>query len=487
MLDEGPIHSVAEGTYPACTCPVGRAPVGERRLVAVRWFVLSEFVGLLPDFERNRLRSRTGGIKRQGPGSVFLAWRRLQVGSMDSAGRLPAGTNGPRTWTGCQASSKAPGDRRRAESGVFGVAEQVLGFIGERRIMSTWTTLRAACICAALGLWGGAVEAQDAAWADKMFDKAKLEFGSVARGADTRAKLTITNKYLEDVHIQSITSSCGCAQVGKPGKDTLKSLESTEFEVTINTRQYTGDRNVGRDCDVRPAVLRPGAYSGARVHSDRRGHRTGGAEFGAIASGAGAEKTLNITYAGRDSWKIVRIDAKNPHVAYKLVETGRGGGRVQYGLTVQIKPEAPVGELRDQLVLHTDDAGNPTIPVLVEAKVEAEYVVNPEVVSFGLVAAGTKKPVNVVIRGRKPFQIEKIESEKTAGAFEVRLPQDARTIHVLPLTFVAPAAGGEVSEMFTVTIAGTGQTVTFRAFAKVNGPAGAAAAAATPAPVTASN
>lgn len=352
--------------------------------------------------------------------------------------------------------------------------------------MSTWTTLRAACVCAALGLCGGAVEAQDTAWADKMFDKAKLEFGSVARGADTRAKLTVTNKYLEDVHIQSITSSCGCAQVGKPGKDTLKSLETTEFEVTINTRQYTGDRNVfvtvTFDLPFYAQVRIP-------VHAFIRTDvviEPGGAEFGSIAGGAGAEKTLNITYAGRDSWKIVRIDAKNPNVAYKLVETGRGGGRVLYGLTVQIKPEAPIGELRDQLVLHTDDAGNPTIPVLVEAKVEAEYVVNPEVVSFGLVAAGSKKPVNVVIRGRKPFQIEKIESEKTAGAFEVRLPQDARTIHVLPLTFVAPAAGGEVSEMFTVTIAGTGQTVTFRAFAKVNGPAGAAAAVTTP-PVAAAN
>jgi hypothetical protein len=352
--------------------------------------------------------------------------------------------------------------------------------------MSTWTTMRAVCACAVLGLWGGAVSAQDASWADKMFDKAKVEFGSVARGADTRAKLTITNKYLEDVHIQSITSSCGCAQVGKPGKDTLKSLETTEFDLTINTRQYTGDRNVA----VTVTFDLP-FYAQVRipVHCFIRTDvviEPGGAEFGSIAGGAGAEKTLNITYAGRDSWKVVRVDAKNPHVAYKLVETARGGGRVQYGLTVQIKPDAPIGEIRDQLVLHTDDAGNPTIPVLVEARVEAEYVVNPQIVSFGLVAAGAKKPVNVVIRGRKPFTIEKIESEKTAGAFEVLLPQDARTIHVLPLTFVAPATGGEISDSFTVTIAGTGQTVTFKAFAKVNAPAGAAATATTP-PLAATN
>lgn len=345
--------------------------------------------------------------------------------------------------------------------------------------MSTWTTMRAACVCAVLGLWGGSLSAQDTSWADKMFDKAKLEFGSVARGADTRAKLTITNKYLEDVHIQSITSSCGCAQVSKAGKDTLKSLEATEFDVTINTRQYTGDRNVAVT-----VVFDLPFYASVRipVHCFIRTDvviEPGGAEFGSLASGVGAEKTLNITYAGRDSWKIHRIDAKNPNVAYKLVETGRGGGRVQYSLAVQIKPEAPVGEIRDQLMLHTDDAGNPTIPVLVEAKVEAEYVVQPEVVTFGLVAAGAKKPVNVVIRGRKPFTIEKIESEKTAGAFEVRLPQDARTIHVLPLTFVAPATGGEVSDSFTVTIAGTGQTVTFKAFAQVNAPAGAAATATT--------
>ena len=49
-------------------------------------------------------------------------------------------------------------------------------------------------------------------------------------------------------------------------------------------------------------------------------------------------------------------------------------------------------------------------PLLVEGKVESEFTVNPEVVSFGSLSPGEKKTINVVVRGRKPFAIEKIES-----------------------------------------------------------------------------
>ena len=320
-------------------------------------------------------------------------------------------------------------------------------------------------------------------WAEKMFDRLKIDFGVVARGADTRFRVIITNKYKETVHIASVTTTCGCA-AAKPAKETLASLESTYIEVTMDTRKFTNrkDSNVIVKFD-QPFYEEVRVPVTAYIRTDVV-IQPGGVDFGSIGKGLGAERRVNVAYAGRDTWAIRDIVSKNPNVSVKAQETARGGGRVSYDLIVAVKPEAPLGDLREQLILMTDDAGNPQIPLLVEGRVESEFSVNQDVVSFGLVKPGERKTVNVVIRGRRPFAIKNIESERTSGTFEVRLPQEAKTIHVLPLTLVAPTTGGSIDEMFTVTIDGSNDTVIFKALAKVDAPA---AAPATAAPASVSN
>src|SRR5262249_48241614 len=152
----------------------------------------------------------------------------------------------------------------------------------------------------------------------------------------------------------------------------------------------------------------------------------GSAEFGAVGKGTDTERKIDVAYAGRQNWAIKNVISKNPHVAARVAETRRDGGRVNYDLFVTLKGTAPAGELREQLIIITDDAPNPQVPVPIEARVESEYSVSPELVDFGTLTPGARKTMNVVVRGRKPFSIEKVESEKSAGRFEVRLPQDAR-------------------------------------------------------------
>jgi hypothetical protein len=168
-------------------------------------------------------------------------------------------------------------------------------------------------------------------------------------------------------------------------------------------------------------------------------------------------------------------------VAAKLVDLRQNPFNQQYELHVTIKGTAPLGDLREQVILTTDDPNQKSVPVLVEAKVEAEFTVSPELVSFGNVTAGQSKQINIVVRNntKKPFAIDKIESEKTAGVFETRLPKEVRETHVLPLTFIAPKEAGPVTEEFTVTVGGSPDpiTFTFKAYAKVvpaPAPAGAA-------------
>jgi hypothetical protein len=319
----------------------------------------------------------------------------------------------------------------------------------------------------AVVLWGMQAGAQAADWADKMFDELNHDFGVVARGADARYRLKFTNKYKETVHVASVTTTCGCT-AAKPSKDTLASLESAYIEITMDTKKFQHEKNssvtVVIDQPLHAEVRIPiKAYIRTDVVLT-----PGGAEFGGVASGTDWQRTISVAYAGRRDWKIKEVVCKNPNVTASVVETRRDGGTVNYDLKVIVKgTTAPLGELRDQLTLVTDDAGNPYIPILVAARLEAEYSVYPQTVAFGTLNPGERKSVTVNIRGKKPFLIERVESEKTARMFEVRLPTEAKTLQQFPLTLIAPDEAGTISEEFTVTISGNSQPLTFRAFGKV--------------------
>lgn len=306
-------------------------------------------------------------------------------------------------------------------------------------------------------------------WAVDMFDKPEHDFGVVAKGADVRYRLKVTNKYGQPIHIASVGTSCGCASAKAPAQTTLASNESAYIEVAMDTLRHEHQKNsnvvVVFDSPYHVEVRIPiKAYIRTDVVLT-----PGGAEFGPVSKGSEQQRKIAIQYAGRENWTIKDVINKNSNFDVKLTETGRGGGRAHYELLVSLKAGAPIGDFRNQLTLVTDDASNPYIPVLVDGRVEPEFIIQ-DVVSFGILAPGEKKTINVVVRGKKPFAIDKIESEKSAGTFEVRLPIEPRAVHVLPLTIIAPKEPGTVEELFTVTINGIPEPVQFRAYGKITMP-----------------
>jgi len=323
--------------------------------------------------------------------------------------------------------------------------------------------------------------AQDSRWAERMFSELSHDFGVVARGADVKHRLKITNNNQQTVHIAEIKTSCGCT-AAKAEKETLASGESTFIDITMNSIKFEGHK----PSSFTVIFDRP-AYVEVRVSLQSYIRRDvvltpGGAQFGSVAFGEGADRTLHINYAGRNDWKIREVISQNPQIQTKVVETQRSGGNVKYDLYVALNDKAPLGSFRDQLTLVTNDAGNPRIPVLVEGQVEAEFSVNPELVSFGTLAPGERKTVNVIVRGKKPFKIERVESEASSGLFETRLPKDAKPVQVLPLTLIAPDQPGAIDEEFHVTISETSEPLRFRSRGKVVSRTPAAAAGRIPQP-----
>ena len=101
--------------------------------------------------------------------------------------------------------------------------------------------IRKICLILWLSLLiGSPVFAQE--WARRMFEKTSHDFGTVARGAKAEYAFTLENLYLENVHIASVRSSCGCAKprIEKPW---LRTYERGAIVAAINSKAFLGGRS----------------------------------------------------------------------------------------------------------------------------------------------------------------------------------------------------------------------------------------------------
>ena len=312
-------------------------------------------------------------------------------------------------------------------------------------------------------------------WAMKMFSETNHDFGVVASGAEVKARITITNKYEETVRISSVTPSCSCTRVEMPAKTVLGTYESTEIELSMDTRRFRKHK----DAVVTVRFSEP-SYAEVKIPVQMYVRtdvvlNPGGANFGNVEQGAGGTQKIEIAYAGfpdRIGWKILEAKTNSEHLEVELQETSRTGGgtanvHVNYLLTVHLKPTAPQGSFRGLIQLVTNDASNPHIPVIAEARIEGEFSVTPSTLMLGTIRPGATKSYNMVIQGQKPFAVEKIECESASEAFAVRLPEGERPVHVIPMKFTAPEKPGTYEELFTVTVAGREEPITFKAIGRI--------------------
>lgn len=309
-----------------------------------------------------------------------------------------------------------------------------------------WHVRRLAGAVAILLLVGvSAAAAQE--WARAMFAHTTHDFGVVARGAKVEHRFVVENIYEEDVHIQSFESSCVCS-TPRVHRKLLKTWEKAEILVNIDTRGFLGRK----DATIKVVFDQPySAEVQLHVHTYIRSDivvKPGAVSFGSVMQGTEAKQTLEVNYAGRDDWRIAKVECANPSIEVSVAETNRSPGQVGYRLSVRLKPDAPPGYIRDQLVLVTNDydARAARVPVAVEGLVAPTLSVRPSPLLMGVAEPGKPVKRNLVVQGRAPFRILAVHS--TDKRFQCRPPADAKLAHLLPVTFSASGrqqAAGAVS------------------------------------------
>lgn len=281
-------------------------------------------------------------------------------------------------------------------------------------------------------------------WAKKMFPVTSHDFGTVVRGAKTEYRFVFENIYMEDVHIASAYSSCGCTSVTIENP-LVKTYEKGAVVATFNTNSFTGQRGA-----TLTVVIDQPFYAEVQLQ-DRGFIRTdvdvqpGSVQFGSIDQGTGYIQTANVNYAGgRGDWKILDIKSANPHITAKAIEAGRDEyGRTAYSLKVTVDKSTPAGYLNDHIMLVTND-GNQQIPVLVEGRVTPGITVSPSALFMGVVQPGQTVTKKLVVTSKKPFRILSISCDDKSFKFDIPKDDPASKLHQIPVTFLAGADAGKV-------------------------------------------
>lgn len=287
-------------------------------------------------------------------------------------------------------------------------------------------------------------------WPKKMFETLDHDFGTVARGSDTVYKFEVTNKFVEDVHLASVRSSCGCT-TPTIENNLIKTYEKAYIVAKFNTRTFTGYHGATLTVTIDKPYA---AQIQLRVHGNIRGDvvfEPGGINFGTVDQGSPVEKKVSVRYAGRSGWEVrdvVTANDSSKYYAVELSEAYRRGGSAQYDLTVRLKENAPAGYLKDQLTLVTNDTSNPRIPIDIEGRVTPEISVTPESWVLGDVEAGGESSKKLIVRGKAPFSITGVECDE--DVFDVEYSEEPRTTHVVTVNFKAGYESGRLKKPISI-------------------------------------
>lgn len=276
-------------------------------------------------------------------------------------------------------------------------------------------------------------------WAEDMFTHRSHNYGTLARGAEAVYRFELENLYEEDVHIASVSSSCGCT-TPTIEKATLKTFEKGAIHARFNTQSFLGSKSATINVVIdKPYYAEVTLQVTGFIRSDVV-LTPGTVNFGTVKQGSESEKTVHVSYAGRDNWGLTDIRSANQNLSVRLEETHRGGGRVEYDMIIQLKGGGTAGYSHDQLTLVTNDLQNQLIPLSVLSNVEAELTVSPRLLAFGTVKPGQTVTKKIIVRGKSDFNILDVECASDQLEFNSR--NKPQKLHLIPVTYTAPDASG---------------------------------------------
>lgn len=289
----------------------------------------------------------------------------------------------------------------------------------------------------------------DPSWTQHLIKKEDRshDFKTVARGTRTEHRFVLKNRFVETVHIASVSSSCTCATpVIADGNDEIQTNAETAVVVHFHTDRFDGLKSA----TINVVIDRPyHAEFQLNVRGEIRSDVTitpNSVQFGSVKQGVEASRTFSTVYTGpMASWKIVDVRSKNEHLSAEIVDVEAVPGMITTRVKVTLDANAPRGDLVERLVLVTNDAENRReIPVIVMGRVGTIIKVTPTTLFLGYLKPGEMSPVkDVMIRGTERFRIKRLLCNNPEVQIEMTPNPDdpPKLFYKLPIRYTNPESG----------------------------------------------
>ena len=290
---------------------------------------------------------------------------------------------------------------------------------------------------------GNAAWAQS--WADSMFAIKSHNFGNVPLLSDTQYSFVFHNTSKQEVHIASVSSSCGCTEVLAPVR-TIKSGEKGEIIAKINT---SGQHKKNKSATITVVFDRPStAYVQLEVAVYIRPDivlNPGSVDFGMIQEGKKVTKTVQLQYAGNPNWGLVRIDRanKNPYIdaVAKRLKNPENNREITYDIQIILSEKAPAGDIQEILRFVTNDQSTVAIELPISGFVMDALVAKPSPFQFGSIAPGETVTKYLVLRASQPFRVRSVRCDDRRFIFS---PSDQiSSVHIVAVTLTSRQENAE--------------------------------------------
>lgn len=297
-------------------------------------------------------------------------------------------------------------------------------------------------------------------WSDTAFPVKSHDFGTVAVAAKTEFKFPIYNNFSSTMHIRSVRTSCGCTT---PIVETeyIEPGETGSVRARFNTDTFRGKRGA-----TLTVLIDKPFYNEVRLRVDGYIRSDmifypGAIEFSKLNQGESVTKSSKVMYAGRNDWEVVDVRSNFPWLIPTLKEASRGGGRVNYEISVTVREDAPTGFFQDEVLVITNDRSMPRVPLKVAGQVDSALSISPQAIALGGIKPGQSVTQKMILLGREPFTIASIEAE--GWLIEFTPATEPKKTHILMTKFTPlPDSMGPLKSTIRITTSGD-QSVTAKA------------------------
>lgn len=243
------------------------------------------------------------------------------------------------------------------------------------------------------------------------------DFGTVARAAKTEHRFEIRNPFKQPMHLSSISASCGCTtpiietKVIQPG-------ETGSVVARFNTGTFSGDRKASLNLTIdQPSFMQLQLNVKGYIRSDIV-INPGELNFGTVPEGEIKEVEATVEYAGRSDWKITGVSSNSTFISASFEELQRSAGRVTYKIKAKLSPDGQTGAQATMITLQTNDNRLKSVPLAVNAQIQAPLSVSPTSVALGEMKRGQPITQRILVKGTEPFQILDVQVPDMQVSFE---------------------------------------------------------------------